>query len=118
MRIPPAESGVSIVLTGSMNPAIISPEWLGRHKVLAQDMVDSADIQVIHKEVSVFRCGWGAVHVNRDRFQAATNEAPYVRLCDLVAKVFGELLPNTPIDALGINLMVHFNTPSMVARDK
>ena len=117
MRIPPVESGVSVVLTGAMNPPIISPEWLARHKVLAQDLVDGAEIQVIHKEVTVFRCGWCAIHVDRDRFQAATTEAPYIRISDLVAKVFGELLPNTPVNALGINVNVHFNAPSSIARD-
>lgn len=117
MKIPPADSGVSVVLVGSMNPAIFSPEWLARHNVVSQDLADEADIRVIHKEITEFSCGWCNIRVDRNRFQAQTNEAPYVRLCDLVAVVFGELLPNTPVSALGINLVVNFNAPSSRARD-
>ena len=117
MRITPADVGISIVMVGSMNPAIISPQWLARHKVISHDVADAADIKVIHKDVAVFTCGWCSIQVDRDRFQAQTNEAPYIRLCDLATKLFGELLPNTPVNALGINLVVNFNAPSQRARD-
>jgi hypothetical protein len=117
MKIPPAGHAVTIVLTGNLNPAIISPQWLARHHAISGEAADAAEISIIHPEVSTFKCGWCVVHVTRDRFQVQTSETPFIRLSDLVTKTFGELLPSTPLRALGINVTISFGAPSAKARN-
>lgn len=104
-------------MIGNFNPAIITPQWLGRHGVIPTEVADAAEVKVIHPEVSAFDLGWCVVHVDRERFQAITSDAPFVRLCDLTTKIFGELLPSTPVRALGINTSVTFRSASLQARN-
>ena len=53
-----------------------------------------------------------------DQFSAETSQAPHIRLCDLVLRVFKEHLHHTPLKALGINRSVHFRVGSFAERDR
>jgi len=118
MRIEPEMSGVSIVLLGSFNPAIFTPAWFAMHKILPKKAADNADVQVVHAQLSVFSTEWLQLQVTPDRFQAATQQAPHVRVHDLVMRVFKEHLFHTPVNAFGINRQVHFRAASPAARDR
>lgn len=117
MQISPATNTVSVVMIGNFNPAIVTPQWLARHGVIPGESADRAEISVIHPQVCSFDLGWCSVHVDRGRYQAITADVPFIRMCDLTTKIFGELLPNTPVRALGVNRAVTFRAPSPQSRN-
>ena len=118
MRIEPELSGAAIILAGDFNPAIFTPAWFAMHNLLPKGIVDSADLRVAHPQVTEFTTDWLQIRVVVDRFSAETLQAPYVRLCDLVVRVFKEHLHHTPLRAVGINRHVHFRVESYAKRDQ
>ena len=118
MRIQPELSGVEIVVLGDFNPTIFSPRWFSANGLIRASVADSAQVQVIHQEISDFAADWLHIQVMRERFLMATNQAPYVRLRDLVLRIFSECLPHTPLRAFGINFSVHFLVDSPATRDR
>ena len=118
VRIQPEISEVGIVLLGTINPAIFTPAWFAMHDLLPKAAAENAQLGVAHPQLSVFATEWLQLNVAPDRFQATTREGPYVRLRDLVVRVFREHLPHTPVTVVGINRNVHFRAPSLAARDR
>ena len=117
MRIDPDISAVSVVLLGSFNPPIFNPGWLERKSVVGVEEASEASIEVIHREMAVFRVGQISIRVLPDRFTAETLVPPLVALRDFVVNVFN-LLPETPILKMGINLSIHFPVADFAERDK
>ena len=111
-------SGATVVLLGDFNPAIFTPAWFAMHGLLPQAASDTADLRVAHRQATVFSTDWLFLQVTTDRFRADTQQAPHVRVRDLVVRVFGEHLHHTPIKALGINRNVHFRVGSLAGRDR
>ena len=118
MRIEPEIDGVSVVLVGSFNPAILTPAWFALHGLLPQATADSAELGVAHPEVTQFRAEWLSLHVTKDKINAETLLAPHVRVRDLLVRVFKEYLYHTPLRAMGINRNVHFRVRDFSARDQ
>ena len=117
MRIEPEISGVSVVLVGKFNPAIFTPAWFALHEILPSAVATNAKLQVAHEQMTAFSTDWLQLQVLTNRFSVETLQAPYIRLRDIVARVFREYLNHTPLNALGINRNVHFQAPSLNARD-
>ena len=111
MRIEPETSGVSVVVLGTFNPAIFTPAWFELHGLLP-GVEARAELKVAHAQVTAFTFDWLRLDVVVERLAVATTEAPYVRVCDLVARTFKEFLPHTPLRAFGINRDVHFPVQS------
>ena len=118
MRIEPEISEVDIVLVGNFNPAIFTPAWFVLHELLPKRVAEGAELEVAHRELTVFKIEWCQLHVTLERFQLRTTSAPYVRLCDLALRVFRENLYHTPIRAIGINRSVHFRVDDLGERDR
>ena len=118
MRIDPELGGCSIVLLGSFNPAIFSPDWLERYGVITRRELEAAEIGMIHPELAAFTVGTKVMQVELGRFSVETAEAPWVSLSDFVVKIFGELLSHTPISRIGINRMVHFGVETEENRNR
>ena len=118
MRIEPEISGVSVVLLGEFNPAIFTPAWFAMHGLLPESAAESAMLEVAHQRVTVFSTDWLRLEVTHNRFSINTLQAPYIRLRDLVARVFKEHLYHTPLNAFGINRDVHFQVSSLTVRDR
>lgn len=117
MRIEPDLSGVGIVFLGKFNPAILTPAWFAMHELLPSRVAESATLTAAHPDVTAFSADWLQLHVTKDQFWSYTAQSPYVRLCDLALRVFGECLHHTPLEALGINRQVHFRVRNMAERD-
>jgi len=101
-------AGISVVLLGDFNPAILHPAWLAAHDLLRQEEADAAEIQLVSRDLTVFSTEWVELAASPDRFSVASASAPsYNLLRDLTIGVF-RLLPHTPIRALGINRNQHF----------
>ena len=108
MRIEPEISGVSVVLLGNFNPAIFTPAWFALHGLLPERTAENAETKIVHSGVTAFSTEWLELDVTTDRFRANTLRNPYIRVRDLLVRVFKEHLSHTPLKALGINRDVHF----------
>ncbi len=107
--------GISIVLRGSLNPAIFHPEWFGRHELLKPEETAAADVQIVHREVSAFKLDWMQVQVTPDRFHATSmQEAYFPSVRDFVLGTL-RVLHHTPISLVGLNTNVHYAMPSEAA---
>lgn len=108
----PEIEDVSIVLVGSLNPAIFHPSWFAHQKLIQQDEAERADIKIVTPDVCVFSIGWLAMEVTLDRFVVRTTQIQNLEpLRDLVRGTFG-LLRHTPVRQMGINRIAHFRSPS------
>lgn len=116
MRIPPQISGSSIVALGHFNPLIFRPEWLRDKEIAVGSDFEGIKIDIVHSEVVILRLPWGLMQVDRDRFTIAATQEPSIRVCDFFVKCF-QALPETPINAVGLNRDIHFPAGSERAWD-
>ena len=112
MHIAPEQDVASIVLLGSLNPAIFHPQWFAKRGLLEENLADSAEITIVHRQVSQFTVGNLSFLVQPDRFMAKTTSPPFVELADLMQNTFVNYLPHTPLTRLGMNREVHFGVGS------
>ena len=118
MRIEPEISGISAVLLGDFNPAIFTPSWFALNGLLPEHVAESAHLDVASREVTSFNADWLRLVVQIERFTIDTSQAPYVRVRDLVVRVFKEHLSHTPLRAFGINREIHFRLRDSAERDR
>lgn len=119
MRIEPEISAASIVMVGFFNPQIFQPFWLAKHGIISEEEAEVANLALIHPEITRFTLeGEFSLQVERERFLIDRAVAPLIRIADVTCKIFGELLPHTPIRQIGINRMIHFDVGSQSARDQ
>ena len=118
MRIQPEIDEVGVVLVGSLNPAIFTPAWFALHGLLPESAAESAELEVAHPQLTRFSTDWLRLQVTTDRFMAESAQAPYIRVRDLVVRVFKEHLDHTPLRAMGINRNVHFRVAGSTERDR
>lgn len=111
-------SGVAIVSAGNFNPAIIHPRWLAEKSLIPDSVAEHAMNQeapkqmLVSSQIAVFVADWLSVQVTPEQAVFATvDEGRAVDLRDFVRGVF-ELLPETPVHAIGINSDTHFKTAS------
>jgi hypothetical protein len=112
---PPIElSGVAVVAAGSFNPAIFHPSWFVDKELLAQNAIDDAlgGQFVTAREITSFTADWLSVQVTLDQAVFSTvEEGRELDMRDLARSVY-DLLPETPVNAVGINADVHFRLGS------
>lgn len=118
MRLTPEQSGVSVVLVGSINPAIFHPEWFRSRDLITREDAEKAEIQVIAPDLTIFSLPWANLQIERDKFVIQTTTDPFVRVQDLLMKVFLDQLPHTPLTQLAINRAAHFRVESREAQDR
>jgi hypothetical protein len=116
MRIPPQISGSSVVALGHFNPLIFRPEWLRDKEIVVGSDFEALKINIVHPEIVMLMLPWGQMQVDRDRFMIAATQEPSIRVCDFFVKCF-QALPETPINAVGMNRDVHFPAGNEEARD-
>jgi hypothetical protein len=119
MLIDPDLSGVNIVLIGRFNPSIFQPYWFSAQELISDEAANSAQISVIHPEVTAFVIdSLFGLQVTQDRFAIDRSVAPLILVSDLTVRIFSVLLPHTPIGRLGINRSVHFKVKDAATREK
>ena len=118
MQIEPELSDVQVVLLGNFNPAILTPAWFALHELLPEAIAETAELNVAHPNVVGFSAEWLQLDATQERLKVSTMREPYVRLHDLVLKMFEEHLYHTPLRAFGINRSVHFRVASFEERDR
>lgn len=104
----PQLDAASIVMVGSFNPAIFQPRWLGSLKLIRPEEAESAKITTIQAELADFSTEWFQLQVIQHRLMLTSSDPTYYSpLRDLAVAMFA-VLPHTPIKALGLNRMLHF----------
>ena len=102
----------SIVLIGSFNPQIFQPFWFSNNKLLQNNEVEIAEIEVISRDITSFGIPWLKVQVFLEKFLAITGEeSQFLPLRDFVIGTF-HLLGHTPIRQMGINRDIQFEMAS------
>ncbi|MCW9057283.1 MAG: hypothetical protein OQL11_00190 [Gammaproteobacteria bacterium] len=102
------EHDASIVLVGSLNPAIFHPEWLAKLDLISARDLEGAEVNVVHPEVSLFDLQWARFDVRQDRLIVRSNDPAYFSpLRDLVIGIFS-FLEHTPVTAMGINSIIKY----------
>jgi hypothetical protein len=116
--IEPDFQQVQVVLLGQFNPAIVQPGWLAKHEIIGESEALNARIEVIHPEVTVLHLAHVELMIEPGKCTLASRGIHFDVLRDFVLKTFGEFLFHTPISALGINSMIHFDCGSFEAREE
>jgi hypothetical protein len=95
---------VSVVVVGSLNPAIFNPDWLLRHELLSEeDVAEQVSIDVIHPEVCRFSLPWCDLEVLTNRLIIRTHQKGYFEATrDLAVGMFS-VLSETPVTGIGLN---------------
>jgi len=107
----------AIVAVGDFNPAIFSPDWLERNGLIGKDDADNAREKdpskslLISHQVAAFETEWFALQILENQFSLTSKAALSPALKDLAAGIF-QMVPHTPITAVGLNFMGHFKLPS------
>jgi hypothetical protein len=107
-------AGVSIVGAGAFNPAIFHPLWFSQNGLLTETAVEDALAKefVAVRELSNFTADWLSVQVTlQQAVFASVEEGREFDLRDVARCVFA-LLPETPVDAVGLNADAHFRVAS------
>ena len=118
MKIEPEITSVSLVMVGNFNPSILTPAWFAWRGLLPESTIDIADLKVALPQITMFEAEWLNLQVIPERFSVSTTQAPFVRLRDLVVRIFREHLPHTRVGAMGINREVHYLVNSFSVRDQ
>ena len=112
MRIQPEISGVSAVLLGKFNPAMLTPAWLAYHGVFTKQQAKAVEQQITLPDFSSFISEALSLQATQERIMVEVATAPYVRIQDFLLQIFKEQLANAPVDAFVIIRNVHFLAPS------
>lgn len=104
----------SIVIVGSMNPAIHNPSWYRRTELIDADAetVALSDLSfVTSSQISQFQTSTFSVQCVQERWRISSDEeSSFEKINDVTLKAFDERLPHTPISAVGLNFDYHKKT--------
>lgn len=101
--------GVSVVVVGSFNPAIITPFWLSKKELIREEEATNAHVKFINNDYASYDLSWLKVEVLLDKITLICDEEAYFEIVkDLVIGIFS-YLKETPIKAFGINYIYHLN---------
>ena len=105
--------GSAIVVIGSFNPAIFTPDWLEKHELIGSEDADKArqGAMVVAREAAQFETDWFVLQVTPEQFSITSNGALSPGLKDLAVGAL-TLLPHTPATAMGINFFAHYKLPT------
>jgi hypothetical protein len=103
---------VAVVIKGLFNAAIFSPQWFRDQNLVGSAEMATQQIDLITRDIALFRMGWLSCQVNPEGLQLSTSEPEeFERLRDAAIGVL-RILAHTPISALGINRDVHLSVDS------
>jgi hypothetical protein len=110
-RMPSLEVfGASIIAIGSFNPPIMSLDWFCSNGLVGEGDAATArdrDDYVVSRQISRFQTDVAIVQAIGNQLSIAAAGPVSPALADLASSVF-ELLPHTPVSAVGINFSAHY----------
>jgi hypothetical protein len=96
---------------------IFRTDWLKDKELIVGADYEGLNVKLIHPEVVSYELPWGSFQVDNRKFIISALQEPIIRAHDFFVRSF-QLLPETPISAVGINREVHFSTPTEEAADR
>jgi hypothetical protein len=107
----------SVVVLGSFNPAIFTPDWLEQN-----ELIGSADAEVarnsdktqplvVTRQVAALETEWFLLQVTEEKFTLTSKGPISPTIRDLAAGIF-HLVPHTPVGAVGLNFDAHYKCAS------
>src|SRR4051812_21547632 len=113
MAAPVELSGIAVVCAGSFNPAIFQPDWLATKELVPPESAAAArDGLIVTPQLAAFTADWLSIQVTADQAAFTTvDEGRDLDLRDFARSVL-TVLPETPVDAVGINSDAHFRVDS------
>jgi len=103
-----------LIVVGSFNPPIFSPEWLKSHGLIGSDDCDAAiqnDSYAITPEIARFETDWFSLQVVQNQFALVSKGAVTPQLKDLLIGIF-TIIDQTPVSAAGLNYIGQYKIPS------
>lgn len=107
--------GSTIVAVGSFNPAIFSPDWFEKNKLIGPQDADVArqfPNLLVSRQVASFEIEWFGVQVLENRFTLTSKGAVTPAFRDLALGIF-TILSQTPVAGLGLNFEGHYKVKSL-----
>jgi hypothetical protein len=108
----------SIVAVGDFNPAIFSPDWLERNDLIGEGDADTAreggrtrSMMLVSHQATTFETEWFALQVLESQFSLTSKDVLSPAFKDLAVGIF-QLVPHTPVTAVGLNFLGHFKLAS------
>ena len=104
----------SIVVLGSFNPAIFHPLWFSCNNLIrTEEATKNVEIQVVHRNATIFSTEWFSLQVTGDRFALETRDpGKSLLLRDLALGTF-KILEHTPLTAFGLNRISQFQSQTL-----
>jgi hypothetical protein len=113
--------GASVVVLGRFNPAIYHPSWFIRHELVpsSAETENSAESPtIVTPDFCRFNLGVGLVFdATTTRLQFSTDQLERQLVMGELVLNFFTVLEHTPVEALGINRLMHFRLGSPGERD-
>lgn len=111
-KLVPEIEGMTIVVAGDFNPAIMHPQWFASNGLIRDEDAENAEIEIVHKKVAQFRTESFGLQVTDDRFSIQTEDPTmFLPLRDLAVGTFS-ILEHTPVRAFGLNRYEHIQMAS------
>jgi hypothetical protein len=107
----------SIIVVGNFNPAIFSPDWLEKNGLIGNEDAEVArdgsegTQMIVSKQVTTFETGWFSLQVLDNRLALTSKGALSPAFKDLAVGIL-QLVPHTPVVAVGLNFLAHFKLNS------
>lgn len=107
----------SIVAVGDFNPAIFSPDWMEHNGLIGEEDAKSVrDVEegrpmLVSHQATNFETKWFSLQVLANQFALTSKDALSPALKDLAVGIF-QLVPHTPITAIGLNFLAHYKLPN------
>lgn len=107
----------AIVAVGSFNPPIVSAEWLQSNGLIGSGDAEQARSRldyIVSRNITKFQTEAVLVQVLENQLSVGCTGPVSPALCDLAAGIF-DLLPHTPVTAVGINFSAHYKIEDAAA---
>lgn len=107
--ISPENSGATLVLLGAFAPPNFSPDWMLSNKLIGEGDRAAANSHqlIVSHQVTVWETEWFGIQASPERLLLRGVGPVTPALRDLAMGVL-TLLPETPVEALGMNFSTHF----------
>lgn len=110
MLYQPEILSANIVVLGAFNPAIFSPDWLELNQLIGPDdakVIRSSENFVVTRQVTQLESETFRLLVEENKYQASCTGVAGPHIRDLTMGVL-ELLPHTPLRAIGLNFDIQY----------
>jgi len=112
-----------IVVVGDFNPAIFSPDWLERNKLIGEgDAIAAREGSqgrkpLVSHQATTFETDWFTLQVLENQFSLMSKGVLTPAFKDLSIGIF-QLLLHTPVKAVGLNFVGHFKLATQEEQHK